>query len=279
MATPNDPRFANGELWGLNQNTDVDIDAPQAWDVTTGSSSVLVAVVDTGVAFDHPDLAPNIWVNNDPVNGVDDDANGFVDDVRGWDFIGVDNEPRDLEGHGSHVSGTIGAKGDNGQGVVGVNWDVTIMPVRVLGPEGGTNATVTDGFAYAAANGARVVNASLGGSGISASMKAAIDGAAATTLFVVAAGNDGENNEVFPTYPCNYTSTNLICVAATTRTDGIADFSNFGTTSVDLGAPGTEIVSTWVAHDSFFVDGYESDPAGGGRGEPAYPNSWTRTME
>ena len=167
----------------------------------------------------------------------------------------------DEEGHGTHVAGTIGARGNNALGVAGVNWNVKLLPVRVLGPEGGTNADVTAGFAYAALQGARVVNASLGGGDESLSMKAAID-AATNTLFVVAAGNEFANNETAPAYPCNYTSANLVCVAATTPTDDLAEFSNYGTTSVDLGAPGTGVVSTWIPYDAVFTDGFE-DPSCG----------------
>jgi subtilisin family serine protease len=295
-ATPDDPRFGAGELWGLHNTgqsggvADADIDAPEAWNTTTGSSSVVVAVVDTGVAYDHPDLAPNIWANpgETPGDSIDNDGNGKVDDHRGWDFIGNDNDPRDLNAHGTHVAGTIGAKGNNTTGVVGVNWNVKLMPVRVLGPQGGTNETVTNGFAYAVQEGAKVVNASLGGGGFSQPMKDVIDAAAATTLFVVAAGNDGTNNESTPQYPCNYTSANLVCVAATTRTDARSDFSNFGATSVDLGAPGSEIVSTWLAYDSRFTDGFETAtgwvqgrdaaaPPGTGCASSATANTWART--
>jgi subtilisin family serine protease len=271
---PNDPRF--GELWGLNQAGDHDIDAPEAWDITTGSNAVKVAVVDTGVAYDHPELAPNMWTNGaDPPDGVDNDNNGFIDDTRGWDFIDDDNDPRDLEGHGTHVAGTIGARGNNGQGVAGVNWNVSLMAVRVLGPDGGTNESVTDGFDYAGDMGARVVNASLGGGGYSQAMKDVIDNHA-NTLFVVAAGNDDEDNELTPTYPCNYTSANLICVAATDVNDALAEFSNYGATSVDLAAPGVEIVSTWPAYANLFTEDFETDLSGrwtrGGS-----PNTWART--
>jgi subtilisin family serine protease len=291
-ATPNDPRFADGELWGLHnigQNggvVDADIDAPDAWNTTTGSNSVVVAVVDTGVAYDHPDLSPNIWANPGEVPGdsIDNDGNGKVDDHRGWDFISNDNNPRDFNAHGTHVAGTIGAKGNNATGVVGVNWNVKLMPVRVLDTQGsGTTFTVTDGFVYAAQEGAKVVNASLGieGGPEPLSIKAAIDGAPAT-LFVVAAGNGGldgigDNNDSGTAHwPCNHTSANLVCVASTTRTDARSGFSNFGATSVDLGAPGSAIVSTWLAFDSKFADGFESATgwvAGG------TPNTWARTTE
>jgi thermitase len=183
-ATPNDPRF--GALWGLNHVSDRDIDAPEAWEEQTGSAAVKVAVVDTGVAYDHPDLAANM--------------------IPGYDFFDDDGDPRDENGHGTHVAGTIGALGNNGTGVTGVSWDVSLLPVRVLGPDGnGTVETVTNGFLYAAAQGANVVNASLGGSGESAAMKAAVDAAADTTLFVVAAGNGESDNDVNAVYPCTLT--------------------------------------------------------------------------
>ena len=305
-ATPNDPRFGAGELWGLHntgQNggvADADIDAPEAWNTTTGSNSVVVAVVDTGVAYDHPDLAPNIWVNpgETPGDSVDNDGNGKVDDHRGWDFIGDDNDPRDLNAHGTHVAGTIGAKGNNATGVTGVNWNVKLMPVRVLGIDGsGTLEGIANGFTYAAQEGAKVVNASLGAEGgpEPSSMKAAID-AAPNTLFVVAAGNGGadgvgDNNDGGTAHwPCNHTSANLVCVAATTRTDARSVFSNFGTSSVDLGAPGSEIVSTWLTHTSKFADGFEANTgwfAGVGPGPPfgtacsgpSPANTWARTGE
>jgi thermitase len=236
---PNDPRF--GELWGLHEGADHDVDAPEAWDLTTGSDSVKVAVVDTGVAYDHPDLAANM--------------------LPGYDFIANDNDPRDENGHGTHVAGTIGARGNNGIGITGVNWNVRLIPVRVLGPDGGTTASVTNGFVYAAQQGAKLVNASLGGGGYSQAMKDAID-AATGTLFVVAAGNDGEDNDDVPTYPCNFTSPNLVCVAATDDADALADFSNFGATSVDLAAPGVDILSAWLAYSNLFSDGFETELAG-----------------
>jgi subtilisin family serine protease len=241
QALPSDPLFVL--LWGLNNTgqavgssagaADADIDAPEAWDLTTGSSSVRVGVVDTGVEYDNPDLAGNIT-------------------QLGFDFYSNDNDPRDENGHGTHVAGTIGAR-NNGFGVVGVNWQVDVMPIRVLGPTGsGTTAMIANGFTYAAQNGARVVNASLGGSSYDPILEAAVANAPGT-LFVVAAGNGGrdrvgDDNDAFggPVYPCNLPATNLVCVAATDPTDSLATFSNYGTTSVDLAAPGVEVTSTYV---------------------------------
>ena len=172
---PNDTEFGN--LWGLNNTgelpgttADADIDAPEAWDETTGSPDVVVAVIDSGVAYDHPDLDGNIWSNTDEIagNGIDDDANGYIDDVRGWDFVQNDAEPLDFDGHGTHVAGTIGAEGNNAKGITGVNWDVAIMPVRGLDAYGdGTNSGLAQAIAYACANGAHVTNNSWGGSGAS----------------------------------------------------------------------------------------------------------------
>lgn len=266
-ATPNDPVFPNE--WGLDNRgqqfaqgipggtPDADIDAPEAWDITTGSSQVVVAVTDTGVDYNHPDLAANIFSNPGEAgplsnNGLDDDGNGFVDDFRGFDFVGGDNDPFDQDaqaGHGTHVAGTIGARGDNGISVAGVAWEVSLMPVRVLGSNGsGSEVQIANGFDYAAENGADIVSASLGGAGASNLLASTVQDHPAT-LFVVAAGNGGDdgigdNNESAPQTPCNITATNLICVAATDHNDALTDFSNFGATSVDLSAPGFAIFST-----------------------------------
>jgi subtilisin family serine protease len=268
--TPDDPRF--GSLWGLSNTgqtingqagtADADIDAPEAWDVNRGSASTVVAVVDSGVAWEHPDLAPNIWRNPGeiPANGIDDDANGQVDDVRGWDVVGGDNDPWDYTDHGTHVAGTIGARGNNGVGVAGVAWQASVMPVRALNASGsGSNADIADAFTYAAANGAKVVNASLGGPANSQLMSNAIT-SHPNTLFVVSAGNLGQNNDTTPQYPCNYAAANLICVAATSNTDAQASFSNYGATSVDLAAPGVDIDSSrphYISPDAF-SDDFES---------------------
>jgi subtilisin family serine protease len=264
--TPDDPLF--GGLWGLSNTgqavngqagtADVDIDAPEAWDVNRGSASTVVAVVDTGVAFEHPDLAPNMWSNPGETagNGVDDEGNGMVDDTRGWDFVGDDNNPWDYTDHGTHVAGTIAARGNNGIGVAGVAWQASIMDVRALNASGsGSNADIVDAFTYAAANGAKVVNASLGGPAFSQAMSDAIT-EHPDSLFVVAAGNAAQNNDSTPAYPCSYTAANLICVAATDNTDALAGFSNYGVTAVDLAAPGVGIDS---ARPHYLPDDFNDD--------------------
>jgi Subtilase family/PASTA domain len=257
--TPNDPEF--GQMWGLHAAPDDDdIDAPEAWDLTTGASSVVVAVIDTGIADTHPDLSQNVWTNGaEMTNGLDDDGNGLVDDVRGWDFFDDDNDPDDVDEHGTHVAGTIGARGNNGVGVVGVNWQVKLMALRAGDQLGLPLSAIVDSIDYACSKGARVVNGSFGGPGHSQAMLDAIN-ACPGTLFVFAAGNGGsdqigDNNDSFPIYPCNYTSANIVCVAATTRGDVLAGFSNYGATSVDLAAPGVAILSTKPGGFYQFADG------------------------
>lgn len=294
-STPNDPFFS--ELWGQNNigqtvngdpgTPDADIDAPEAWVQETGDSDVVVAVADTGVAFEHPDLAGNKWINagETPGNGVDDDGNGKVDDVNGYDFIDDDGDPSDYATHGTHVAGTIGAVGDDGFGVNGVAWDVSLMGVRVLGSGGnGSYEGIANGFFYAGAEGADVVNASLGGGGddsIAASIKTAID-THPDTLYVVAAGNEANNNETEGRYPCNISSANLLCVAATDNDDALADFSNYGSTKVDMGAPGVTIKST-IPSSVQFGPTYSFEGTGSGSGDNWQtldpPNGWVYTSE
>jgi subtilisin family serine protease len=209
--------------WDLNT-----INAPQAWAVTKGSPSVTVAVVDSGIA-DHADLGDN------------------VDRARGRDFVDAPGDPvndtHDLNGHGTHVAGTLAAEGDNGIGVAGVTWNSTLVPVRVLDGYGeGTSAELAEGLDYAGDIGAQVANVSISGAGVDPAVTAAIS-SHPSTLYVVAAGNDASDNDAEPQAPCNVDAPNLICVAATTDTDGLAGFSNRGATSVDLGAPGTNILS------------------------------------
>jgi subtilisin family serine protease len=263
-ATPDDPSFS--QLWALHNTgqtggtPDADIDAPEAWDLTTGSANVVVGVTDTGVDFGHPDLAAQQWVNagescgsTDPgaacaqrTDGVDNDANGYVDDWRGWDFVNGDNDPTDDHDHGTHVSGTIGAVGSNGTGVTGVNWNVKVMALKFLNAAGsGTTADAIAATLYAADNGARVSSNSWGGGPFDQSLLDAVEyGASRGMLFVAAAGNDGRNNDTTATYPSSYASEAIVSVAATDHNDGLAFFSNYGAKSVDLGAPGVNILST-----------------------------------
>jgi subtilisin family serine protease/subtilisin-like proprotein convertase family protein len=249
---PNDPSFSR--LYGLNNTgqtggtVDADIDAPEAWDNFTGSGNTIVAVIDTGVDYNHPDLAANIWTNPGeiPNNGLDDDSNGFVDDVHGYDFANNDGNPFDDNGHGTHVSGTIGAVGNNAIGVAGVIWDVQIMAVKFLDAGGGgTLADAVRAVNYAVANGALISNNSWGGGGFYQALYDAIANAGAQGhIFVAAAGNNSSNNDAFPAYPASYNLDNIIAVAATDDDDLLAYFSNYGATSVDLGAPGVDIYST-----------------------------------
>jgi subtilisin family serine protease len=254
---PNDTRFS--ELWGMNNTgqtggtIDADIDAPEAWNMHTGSSSVIVAVTDTGVDYTHPDLLANRWVNTGeiPGNGLDDDGNGYVDDVYGYDFFNIDADPMDDNGHGTHVSGTIGAVGNNNRGVVGVCWTVKIMALKMLSASGGGYLDdAIEAIQYATAMGARVINASWGGYFTQEDSQGLYDAIAAArnagVLFVAAAGNDNLNNDtIFPPFnPSSYNLDNIIAVMATTDGDQKAGFSNYGLTFVDLGAPGNNILST-----------------------------------
>jgi subtilisin family serine protease len=252
--TPNDPRF--GELWGLQSASGADVDAPEAWDTQTGDAAVLVAVIDTGVDYTHEDLQANAWRNpgesgnGRETNRRDDDGNGFVDDVHGWDFAGDDSDPMDDNGHGSHVAGTIAAAGDNGLGVTGVSWRASIMALKFLSASGSGNAAdAIEAIVYAADRGARVLNNSWGGGGFSQALRDAIEySRTKDAVFVAAAGNDGRDNDGIPSYPASYDVANVLSVAAHDRTDALADFSNFGRTSVDLAAPGVETLSTTPAN-------------------------------
>ncbi|NOZ53115.1 MAG: S8 family serine peptidase [Gammaproteobacteria bacterium] len=249
---PNDTRF--NELWGMNNtgqtggSVDADIDATQAWDIFTGSSNVIVGVIDTGVDYTHEDLVDNIWTNTGeiPGNNIDDDANGFIDDIHGYDFVSNDGNPMDDNGHGTHVSGTIAASGNNNKGVTGVTWDAQIMGIKFLNSSGsGSISDAVEAISYAVANGAKVLNNSWGGGGFSLALEDAISAAnAAGVLFVAAAGNDGRNTDTSPSYPQGYDVPNVISVAATDHRDAKAGFSNYGLNSVDLGAPGVAILST-----------------------------------
>lgn len=242
------------ELWGLNNTgqsggrVDADIDLPEAWRFQTGSPNVTVAVIDTGIDYRHPDLAANIWRNTReiPGNGVDDDRNGFVDDVNGFDFANRDNNPWDDNGHGTHVAGTIGAVGNNNVGVAGINRNVKLMPLKSFGSNGSASLlNIVSAVNYATTMGAKIINASFGGGGYSQAMFDAVQRANRSgVLFVAAAGNNGRNTDFQPQFPAAYNLPNVISVAATDRFDQRANFSNYGRNTVDLGAPGVDVVST-----------------------------------
>lgn len=264
-ATSNDPYYTNGSLWGMygdattpaNQNGS---QAGEAWAANrTGSSNVIVAVIDEGIQWAHEDLAANMWVNPfDPVDGIDNDGNGYKDDIRGWDFDGNNNSTYDgtQDDHGTHVAGTIGAVGGNGKGVAGVTWNVKIITVKFLGRRGGTTANAIKAVDYVTnlktRHGLNIVatNNSWGGGGYSQGLFDAIERARnANILFIAAAGNGGsdgvgDNNDNTPHYPSSYSNANIIAVASITSSGARSSFSNYGATSVDIGAPGSGINST-----------------------------------
>lgn len=252
--TPNDPSYSS--LWGMNQANDNDINAPEAWD-TFGddmAKDIVVGVVDTGVDYTHPDLAANMWVNDAEKNGlpgVDDDGNGVVDDVYGYNAIANSGNPLDDNNHGSHCSGTIGGVGNNGAGVAGVAWKVKIMALKFLSASGsGSDVDAIKAINYGVSmrnrgGKLRVLSNSWGGSGYNPAMLAAIQAAnSAGILFVAAAGNNSSNNDTTPNYPSNYSSPNMVVVAAIQQDGTKASFSNYGATTVSFAAPGVGIYST-----------------------------------
>jgi subtilisin family serine protease len=274
--TPNDPCFNGvttncfpvngpvsgygGGMYGLNK-----INAPGAWERTTGDKSVVVGVIDEGIDVQHPDLAPNIWVNpaeGELPNGKDEDGNGLIDDNNGWDFVnndrtvydgpGADDDDFPTDGHGTHVAGTIGAKGNNNLGVTGVNWDVSIISIKVLGPQSGSVSGIINGYNYAhqlrlSGVNLRVLNNSYGGPGKSLSALDAIRRLNDVgILFVAAAGNDGLDNFIVPDYPSNYDVANVLSVAWMDSNDTRVSSSNFGARLVNIGAPGSSILSTFA---------------------------------
>jgi len=259
-ALPNDPSFAQEwslQNWGQSGGTaGIDINATRAWDITTGSRNVVVAVIDSGIDLTHPDLAGNLWTNPGEIagNGIDDDRNGFVDDIHGWNFVDNNANLQDGYGHGTHVAGIIGAVGNDGVGVTGVAWRVSLMVLRVQNDSGaGTTSAVIGALRYATTMrrdfGINVVvtnNSWEAAAGYSAVIEGLIreQGAAGIT-FVAAAGNHGTNNDVTPRYPSNYDLPNVIAVASLASSGVLAGSSDYGPATVDLAAPGTFILSTW----------------------------------
>ncbi|MEA2650485.1 MAG: hypothetical protein QOI85_206, partial [Chloroflexota bacterium] len=262
-----------GQQWSLDNTgqvietfagaPDVDMNVPEAWEITTGDTDLVVAVLDDGVDFTHPDLAGRQWINPGEIaaNGVDDDANGYIDDVNGWDFCNDDNTIHEgSETHGTHVSGSIAANA-NGFGVVGVAPSVRIMAVKIFdnGTACGTDQQAIDAIAYAADNGALIINASWGSLGASQSLGAAIE-AVPDVLVVAAAGNGGtdglgDDNDEIPFYPASYDLPNVLSVAAVHNEGQLSTFSNFGATSVDLSAPGEDVLSSVVGGSFAYGDG------------------------
>ncbi|RUO27030.1 peptidase S8 [Aliidiomarina minuta] len=260
LSIPNDPAF--GDMWAL-QNTGqqggtagADISAVPAWDITTGSQDIVIGVIDTGVDYTHPDLAANMWLNPNEIcdSGVDDSGTGVIDDCYGYSAITGYGDPMDGNGHGTHVAGTIGAVGNNELGVVGVNWNVQMVACQFLDADGfGSTAGAiecVDYFTNLKLNhGVNIVasNNSWGGGAYSEALEMAIsDGIDAGIMFVAASGNDGTDSDVIPSYPASYDLDGIVAVANTTRTDAMSGTSTYGLESVDLGAPGTQILSTYL---------------------------------
>ncbi len=245
---PDDSGFPS--QWGLQNDDDHDIDAPEAWETSTGSRSVLVGVLDTGVDATHPDLRDNIWINPGeiPDDGIDNDGNGFIDDVSGWDFYSEDNMPADSNGHGTRAAGILGAIGNNGLGVAGVCWEVSIVPIRFVGDAGPISDAI-DSINYATLLGVDLTSNSWRHFTVldqqSLFLQAAIALAGdADSLFVAGSGNENRNIDAQPVFPASYTLPNIITVGATAQSDIRASFSNYGPVSVDLAAPGVSILTT-----------------------------------
>lgn len=261
-ATPNDPYYYL--QWGLNNVTDIDLDTPEGWNVAQGSHSVIVGVIDSGIDFSHPDLQQNMWQNPNeiPGNYIDDDGNGYVDDIHGVNTINNSGNPMDDNGHGTHVAGIIGASGNNGIGVCGVSWRVQMVGIKFLGSNGqGSLYDAVKAIDYATGlknRGFNIVltNNSWGGGGAFTPIADAISRAAQAGLtFVAAAGNSAQNIDSTPSFPAAYPSDSIVSVAAVDRNGNLANFSNYGAANVDIAAPGVEIASTYPANRYVYLSG------------------------
>ncbi len=245
------PNDLTPDLWGMHNTgqkmgkVDADIDAPEAWKLQTGSGNTFkIAVIDTGVDYSHPDLAANMWTNPGeiPGDGIDNDGNGVIDDVHGYNAFANSGNPMDGHGHGTHCAGTIGAVGNNGTGVVGANHNAQIMAIKIFSDSGSTDtAAILRGIEYASKMGARITSNSWGGGPASEAQKEAF--ASFPALHIMAAGNDGTDNDKTPHFPSSYELDNNIAVAASDRRDRKAGFSNYGAIGVDIAAPGKDIYS------------------------------------
>ena len=250
LAIPNDPSWS--QQWNMEK-----IGMPDAWDISRGSREVIVAVLDTGVDYNHPDLSQNMWVNryDYPNNGIDEDGNTingnvYTDDYHGWDFSNNNNDPNDTDGHGTHIAGIIGALANNNRGVAGINWNVRVMPLKFMESTGDV-ASEIKAIYYAVRMGAKIINASYGDKEYSSAEYDAVKYAGDNgVLFVAAAGNSaGDNDGPSKMYPASYDLPNIISVTASDASDNLASFSNYGATSVDLAAPGSGICSTYKSSD------------------------------
>lgn len=255
--TPNDPSFPS--QWGWDQANDADVDAPEAWNIATDATQALVAVIDTGIQWDHPDLSANIWVNPDEIagNNLDDDGNGWIDDIHGADTVNNDGDPMDDHGHGTHTAGTVGAVGNNGLGVTGACWNAQIVALKFLDASGsGDTADALEAIDYCVAKQIQVSSNSWGGYGVDTALYDGIDDSGECGhLFVAAAGNNAINIEGQNWLPGGYDLDNVLCVAASHSTDGVAWFSNWGPVSVDLAAPGDTIYSTYPTNSYAYLSG------------------------
>ncbi|MGB0743391.1 MAG: S8 family serine peptidase, partial [Opitutales bacterium] len=261
---PNDGAYLNGTMWGLSHFSDYDIDAREAWERRTSAANVVVAILDTGILEVHEDLADNMWVNPGeiPDDGIDNDNNGWIDDIHGANFINASKSPRDDNGHGTHVAGTIGGVGNNSIGVTGIAWDVKLMSLKFLSAAGpGATSGAISGVYYAVSMGADVINGSFGAQGIkSKAFEAALQHAyESDVIFVAAAGNDSSNNDQRPYFPANIELNNLVSVASHRRDGELSSFSNYGLGTVDLSAPGESIWSTSYSQGVFW-DGAPPPP-------------------
>lgn len=255
---PNDPLY--GDSWGLSNHGQVDskgiaghhgvdINVQAAWNITTGSEKIIVAVIDSGIDFTHQDLKENAWVNLPEANGkpgLDDDGNGYIDDINGWDFALNTPLQKDISGHGTHCAGTIGAKGNDGIGIAGINWNIQIMSLKFFDDEGyGSQAAAIEAIRYAMKMKVRITSNSWGGGPYSEILQSVIKEAGdAEVLFVASAGNDGENSDQNPHYPSSYPLSNIISVGAITNQGSLTKYSNYGAKSVHITAPGKGILST-----------------------------------
>lgn len=257
--TPNDTYYSSDQ-WALNGDSPglEDIDAPEGWDIRTDASNSVIAILDTGINIRHEDLSTNIWQNQLEIDGnaIDDDNNGYIDDAFGFNAIAKNGNGIDDNGHGTHVAGIAGAVGNNGKGIAGVAWKAKLMPVKILNSDGaGTLESAISGIQYAIANGADIINASWGGNDRSAALQNAINQAeSAGILFVAAAGNSLENIDEKPHYPASYSNSNIVSVGSVDPTGLPSNFTNYGFRSVDIFAPGQDVISTWhEANDAYAI--------------------------